>query len=116
MLELQCLPLPSSFDRSHLKLDIKYTYNSKEHVQHQWLVTYEECTSGHIPCPYQKIHGYMTPDEQYCVPECTGIYKPDPSGEQICVCSAFIALDGKNCLAECGPGYDAIQTSDPDVK
>ena len=44
----RCPYLPDIFDRSHLKLDIKYTYNGKEYVQHHGLVTYAECTSKYI--------------------------------------------------------------------
>ena len=33
--DIECLPLPASFDRSRLKLDARYTYNGKKHVQHQ---------------------------------------------------------------------------------
>ena len=36
---MKCLPLPKTFYESELKLDIKYTYNGKTHVQHHQLVT-----------------------------------------------------------------------------
>ena len=57
----------------------------------------------------------MTQDEQYCVLECTGIYKRK-SSSRICTCSKFIAPNGKSCLEECGTGQYAISTSDPDVQ
>ena len=44
----------------------------------------------------------MTQDEQYCVPECAGIYKLDPTKDRICTCAKFIAPNGKTCLEECG--------------
>ena len=58
----------------------------------------------------------MTQDEQYCVLQCTGIYRLGSSSERICTCAAFLAPNGKSCLEKCGPGYDSIPTQDPDVQ
>ena len=102
--DADCSYLPDSFSRSKLKLDVKYTYNDKEYVQHQGIVTYDECTSKYIYDLDLYVGGYMTQDEQYCVFECDGIYKLDTSStERICTCAKFIAPNGKTCLEECGP-------------
>lgn len=55
---MKCLPLPKTFYK--LKLDIKYTYNGKTHVQHHQLVTKDQCVSGSIYYPSVRIDGYMT--------------------------------------------------------
>ena len=43
----------------------------------------------------------MTPDEQYCVYECTGIYTPPTDGNGICSCRYGVDSDGKTCLSTC---------------
>ena len=43
----------------------------------------------------------MTPDEQYCVPECTGIYAHRNEEDRICSCRYGVASDGKTCLSTC---------------
>ena len=43
----------------------------------------------------------MSPDEQYCVYECTGIYAPPADGNRICGCRYGVASDGKSCLPTC---------------
>ena len=109
-----CLPLPSSFNRSALKLDAAYTYDGREHVQHHRLVTYEQCVYGRISWSSKYIRGYMSQDEQYCVPECPP-YQEAADGQCHCVanfaqspdhssctCGGYLSLDRKNCLTECG--------------
>ena len=59
----RCPYLPDIFDRSHLKLDINYTYNGKNYIQHHGLVTYKECTSWYISRLELYVGGYMTQDE-----------------------------------------------------
>ena len=57
----------------------------------------------------------MTPDEQYCVYECTGIYAPGEDGSRICSCRTHVAPDGKTCLESCG-NYDSQEKmSDSDI-
>ena len=68
--EIRCAPLPDEFSRARLKLDIAYAYEGREHVQHHGLVTYEQCTRGHVDSPNFYLRRYMSQDEQYCVPEC----------------------------------------------
>ena len=47
---------------------------------------------------------------------CSGIYKPDPSNEEICTCAAFIGPDGRSCLAGCSSNQDSVSTSDPNIR
>lgn len=60
---IKCLSLPSVFNKSQLKFDLKYTYNGREYVQHHRLITFEECTTKYIYFPNLHPHGYMTQDE-----------------------------------------------------
>ena len=101
-----CSYLPQTFDRDHLKLDTNFTYNEKQYVQHQALVTFEQCKYNYVHEIEDYVHGYMTPDEQYCVPECTGVYAPREEGSRICSCRTHVAPDGKTCLASCD-NYDS---------
>ena len=83
----KCFDLPRTFDRDNLKLDIEFTYNGNPYTQHQALVTFKQCTSERIDEIHDYVYGYMTPDEQYCVPECKGIYAPTKDGSKICRCA-----------------------------
>ena len=57
----------------------------------------------------------MTPDEQYCVYECTGIYAPGDEKNGICSCRTHVAPDGKTCLENCN-NYDSDKPmSDSDI-
>ena len=69
-------------------------------------MTFEQCTSERIYEIDDYVYGYMTPDEQYCVPECTGIYAPGEEGTNICSCRSYVAPDGKTCLESCN-NYDS---------
>ena len=97
----KCAYLPPTFDRDHLKLDIMFTFKGKHYVQHQALVTSEQCTSAYINEIKDYVYGYMSPDEQYCVPECTGIYAPGDEKSRTCSCASHLAPNGRSCAAEC---------------
>ena len=58
----------------------------------------------------------MTPDEQYCVTECTGIYAPGDEENRICGCASHLAPDGRGCLAECGSDQDAVSVKDSSLQ
>ena len=75
-------------------------------MQHQALVTFEQCVSGRIREINDYLGGYMTQDEQYCVYECTGVYTPGEEGTNICSCRTHVAPDGKTCLENCD-NYDS---------
>ena len=97
----KCLELPPTFSKDSLLLDIEFTYNGHKYVQHQAIVTFEQCVSGFVYELYGYLHGYMTPDERKCVYECTGIYAPGDEENMICSCASHLAPNGKTCVAEC---------------
>ena len=77
-------------------------------------MTFEQCKSNKIYEINDYVYGYMTPDEQYCVPECTGVYAPT-EGSKICRCRTHVAPDGKTCLENCN-NYDSKKLiSDSDI-
>ena len=104
----KCTYLPQTFNRNNLKLDVTFTHGGETYVQHQALVTFQQCTSEYIFEIKDYVFGYMTPDEQYCVPECTGIYAPGKEGSRICSCRSYVAPDGKTCLESCD-NYDSYK-------
>lgn len=67
---IRCTDLPPSFDCTQLRLDIGYTYDGEERVQHHRLVTYEECTPGSIDYPPVSLHGRVSLDGERCVMGC----------------------------------------------
>lgn len=78
-------------------------------------MTFKQCRSEYIWVIKDYIYGYMTPDEQYCVYECTGIYAPGEDGSRICSCRTHVAPDGKTCLESCD-NYDSKKSmSNSDV-
>lgn len=44
----KCLPLSSIFGEDWLLIDVEFTYNGNTYVQHQALVTLEQCTSEYV--------------------------------------------------------------------
>lgn len=54
----------------------------------------------------------MTPDERYCVYECSGVYILDDEENRICGCASHLAPNGKSCVAECGADQDAVSVKD----
>ena len=102
----KCVHLPLVFDRNHLKLDVMFTFDEKQYTYHQALVTFEQCKHDYIYEIPDYVYGYMTPDEQYCVYECTGIYATGEEGTNICSCRSYVAPDDKTCLENCD-NYDS---------
>ena len=47
---------------------------------------------------------------------CSGVYKRNPSNKKLCICSKFIAPDGRSCFEKCDSDQHSISTSDPKVK